>query len=591
MIHPSPSLQRVMQGACWITLVLLATAACAPLETPTVALTPAPTVPVTITALPTRAPAATLTSTPVPTPTPAPIQVYFAPGIPSDALDLLRQPFGSASASVRLTQDERQADIIFTTTAALSHTVAAEWVYAVAVPFPTFADAVTSTWLIRFWDGQPDALKPVTNNSATPVLFVTADTLRALTAFFGRAPAPGAPIQVTPQDKLVDAVWAARPASFAIVPFDQLDPRLKVLSLDGVSLLHRNGNNHYWLTLRVLVSARRGQELIAPLLRAGPLTNRNEARMTLLAMTGVTALSRDFAWVMDRQGVLYPDQKIKSWLTDADVVHISNEVAFNAECAISDLVGTGDMALCSKPGYLDLLRDVQARVIESTGNHLNDYGWQPFSYTLSLYQQAGLAYFGGGRTITEAQRAITLTDHGNVLGFVGCNPVGPPIAWVNGLNDGRPGAAPCPSPYSAMQKEIARLRAAGAVAIATLQYDEQPLGAYAYEVEPIQRDDFRRLADAGANIVSGSQAHHPQGFDLYRGAFIHHGPGNLFFDQTQTLGMRQLFVDRYLIYQGRVLSVELLTGIRDVDNWAQPRPMTAAERRAFLDVIFKASGW
>jgi hypothetical protein len=37
--------------------------------------------------------------------------------------------------------------------------------------------------------------------------------------------------------------------------------------------------------------------------------------------------------------------------------------------------------------------------------------------------------------------------------------------------------------------------------------------------------------------------------------------------------------------------VELLTGIRDVNNWAQPRPMTEAERRAFLQTIFKASGW
>ena len=82
------------------------------------------------------------------------------------------------------------------------------------------------------------------------------------------------------------------------------------------------------------------------------------------------------------------------------------------------------MAFCSAPKYFDLLKDVHARVIENTGNHINDYGWQPFSYTLSLYNQAGMVYFGGGRTITEAQRAITLTDHGNVLGFVGCNPVG-----------------------------------------------------------------------------------------------------------------------------------------------------------------------
>jgi poly-gamma-glutamate synthesis protein (capsule biosynthesis protein) len=200
-----------------------------------------------------------------------------------------------------------------------------------------------------------------------------------------------------------------------------------------------------------------------------------------------------------------------------------------------------------------------------------------------------MAYFGGGRTITEAQSAITLTDHGNVLGFVGCNPVGPPIAWVDGLSDGRPGAAPCRSPYPTMQAELQKLKAAGIVSIATLQYDEQPLGEYSYDTAPIQVADFRRLVDAGAAIVSGSQAHFPQGFDLYRSGFIHYGVGNLFFDQMQSLGVRQMFVDRYVIYGGRVLSVELFTGIRD--DPAQPRPMTADERRAFLQTIFKASGW
>jgi poly-gamma-glutamate synthesis protein (capsule biosynthesis protein) len=142
-----------------------------------------------------------------------------------------------------------------------------------------------------------------------------------------------------------------------------------------------------------------------------------------------------------------------------------------------------------------------------------------------------------------------------------------------------------------MQDELQKMKAIGAVTIATLQYEEQPLGDFSYDTAPIQMTDFRYLADAGAAIVSGSQGHQPQGFDLYHGSFIHYGMGNLFFDQAQTPGLRQTFVDRYVIYKSRVLSVELLTGIRDVNNWGQPRPMTEAERRAFLQIIFKASGW
>ena len=581
------------RAICWLLVLsaALALSACSPSISVTPALTPLPTV-----MLPTREPTATptlaLPATPARTATPAPIQVYIDSVVPDGARAALN-PIVSQRIpiSLTLTDNALVADWVFTPTQALTSAVAAEWLYAVAVPFPTYADRVTSTQISKFWDGQPGALAAIANEGVAPKLFVTTDTLRALTAFFGHAPAPNAPLQLVAPDTLADAVFAARPAAWTIVPFDQLDPKLKVLTLDGVSLLHRNGNNDYWLKLRVgLTQIKRGMEWVEPYLRNGPLTNRDESRMTILAMTGTTALGRDIAWVMERKGALYPDQKIKLWLTTADIVHISNEVSFNPDCP-SPQFGTGETIFCSAPKYFDLLKDVRARVIENTGNHMNDYGWQPFSYTLSLYDQAGMVYFGGGRTITEAQRAITLTDHGNVLGFVGCNPVGPPIAWVNGLDDGRPGAAPCQSPYPVMQAELKKLKAAGAVPIATLQYEEQPLGDFSYETAPIQVADFRRLVDAGAAIVSGSQGHQSQGFDLYRGGFIHYAVGNLFFDQAQTLGLRQTFVDRYVIYKGRVLSVELLTGIRDVNNWAQPRPMTEAERRAFLQIIFKASQW
>ncbi len=578
----------------WVFLfcVALVLSACSPSLAATPTRTPPPTV-----ILSTRELAATRTPVPPATPAPtakaAPIQVYFDRAIPSDARDAvvatLKPPTG---ASLVFTDEAAAADVVFMMTApTVPSTVIAEWVYAVAMPFPTLTDTVTHALITEFWDGHPDAMAVRTDNGAVPTLFVTPDTLRSLTAFFGHAPAPNAPIQIRPQDQLADAMFAARPASWAIVPFDQLDPKLKVLALDGVSPLHRNGDNNYWLKFRVgMIKVKRGVEWVAPYLQNEPLTNRDESRMTLLAMTGTTALGRDIAWVMEQKGVLYPGQKIKSWLTTADIVHLSNEVSFNPDCP-PPRFGTGETIFCSAPKYLDLFKDVRARVIENTGNHINDYGWQAFSYTLSLYDQAGMVYFGGGRTLTEAQRAITVTDHGNVLGFVGCNPVGPPIAWVNGLNDGRPGSAACQSPYPVMQAELKKLKASGAVPIATLQYQEQPLGDFSYNTAPSQVADFRHLVDAGAAIVSGSQGHQSQGFDLYRGGFIHFAVGNLFFDQTQTLGLRQTFVDRYVIYKGRVLSVELLTGIRDVDNWAQPRPMTQVERRAFLQTIFSASGW
>jgi poly-gamma-glutamate synthesis protein (capsule biosynthesis protein) len=48
-------------------------------------------------------------------------------------------------------------------------------------------------------------------------------------------------------------------------------------------------------------------------------------------------------------------------------------------------------------------------------------------------------------------------------------------------------------------------------------------------------------------------------------------------------------VDTYVIYDNRLLSVELWTGL--IENYARPRQMTAEERAQLLQTLFQASGW
>jgi poly-gamma-glutamate synthesis protein (capsule biosynthesis protein) len=55
------------------------------------------------------------------------------------------------------------------------------------------------------------------------------------------------------------------------------------------------------------------------------------------------------------------------------------------------------------------------------------------------------------------------------------------------------------------------------------------------------------------------------------------------------LGTRQTFVDTYTIYDGRLLNVELWTGL--IEDFFKPRLMTAEEREQALNAVFAASGW
>ena len=137
------------------------------------------------------------------------------------------------------------------------------------------------------------------------------------------------------------------------------------------------------------------------------------------------------------------------------------------------------------------------------------------------------------------------------------------------------------------------MKAAGDVVIASIQHYEY----YSPEARPLQMKDFRRLAQAGADVVSGSQAHYSQEMEFDQGVFIHYGLGNLFFDQmgydytdgTRTTNTRREFLDRHVFYSGKLISSELLTAM--LEDYSKPRPMTPDERAAFLSEYFKASGW
>jgi poly-gamma-glutamate synthesis protein (capsule biosynthesis protein) len=238
------------------------------------------------------------------------------------------------------------------------------------------------------------------------------------------------------------------------------------------------------------------------------------------------------------------------------------------------------MVFCSNPTYIELLEHIDVDAIELTGNHVLDWGLGAMELSLTMYDERGIPYFGGGWNLGQAQTPLTLTSGGHTFGFVGCNPVGPRAAWAT---ENQAGAAPCD--YDLLYSQISEMREAGTIPIVTLQYWE----FYQYAPTSQQQDDFYAIAEAGAAIVSGSQAHQPQGFDFHSGAFIHYGLGNLFFDQMWSLETRQEFLDRHVFYDGRHISTEILTAI--LEDYSRPRPMTPEERQALLTAAFAASGW
>jgi poly-gamma-glutamate synthesis protein (capsule biosynthesis protein) len=261
------------------------------------------------------------------------------------------------------------------------------------------------------------------------------------------------------------------------------------------------------------------------------------------------------------------------------VIHTSNEVSFAADCPYPD-PNSETGVFCARDSYFELLKVMRLNVVELTGNHVNDWGVAALNHTLDVYDTNKIVHFGGGRNLADARQGITVTHNGNRLAFVGCNPVGPSGAWAA---EKKPGAAPCDDAF--LSQEIPRLRKLADIVIMTIQYQEY----YQYTTPPDQQAFFKKYARMGAQVVIGSQAHQPQGFALVEGAFIHYGLGNLYFDQMNALGTRQMFIDKLIMYDHRHLSTVLFTGL--IEDYSRPRPMTETERADFLRTIFQASGW
>ncbi len=532
-----------------------------------------------ITPTPTRTPrptpTPTSTPTPLPTPTPTwPVTLSIPDMLPGTTAYELNFVLANHHDFFTLANSNETAAVQVTLNPDANVPVIAEWVYAVVAPFPTLTDQVSWADVVNSWNGAP------TGPFADRPLLMTADTANILSTIMGH-PAPGA-IETMPAWEIVQRAWDNRPA-WAIVPFDQLEPRWKVLRVDDVSVLDKDVDiTNYPLVVRTGVTGlERGVTKLQEAL-GGTLTNRDPAKMSVVVLTGVTALTRATAMRMNRHGVTYPAQDIRPWLVEADVTHISNEVSFAENCPAPTNYTT--MVFCSDPSYFELLEHLDVDVVELTGNHLLDWGVEAMKFSLLMYDTRGVPYYGGGWNVAQAQTPLTITHGVHTFGFVGCNPAGPSSNWAT---EELPGAAPCD--FGALSEQlgpqIRQLRERFVIPIVTLQY----LETYEYEPTALQRTEFRALSEAGAAIVSGSQAHQPQGFDFYNGSFIHYGLGNLFFDQMQSLETRQEFIDRHVFYDGRHISTELLTAI--LEDYARPRPMTPEERAELLKVTFAASGW
>ena len=441
--------------------------------------------------------------------------------------------------------------------------------YAVVAPFDTVQDDISLRELQLRWQGI----------EAAPLFFMQE-------AAHDLAPVLGVQRVSTLSEQSWKTLFANTSAPLGILPFDKLDPSFKVLTIDGVNVLDNQLNpTDYPLAVGLSVEGD-GASIVAEMLRPaiGKHTNRDRSRMTTLVMTGVTAMTRGTARRMERYGDDYPAWVISGTLTAADITHISNEVPFLDDCDVND--SPNSLTMCSHTDYWATLEAVGTDIVGLSGNHVNDFGRRGARRSIGWYRENNIPIYGSGLNVTEACAPLLWEHNGNSFAFIAALAFGPEFAWAT---DELPGACYYYDQKAELLASIRNLTEIVDIVAVELQFEE----SYNPNPLPYQVTEFREIRAAGAELMTGVQSHVPQSLEPYGRddtggpGVILYGLGNLFFDQMQSWNTRTELIARHTIYDGRIISTEILTTV--LEDFAQPRWATPDEREEILTRIFRAA--
>lgn len=368
-------------------------------------------------------------------------------------------------------------------------------------------------------------------------------------------------------------------SAVAFIPADQLSLDVKLLTFEGEYYLDSFTSGAVFRQVDFIGGSTGGL--------AGLTLNDYPGKSGTLKvnMTGVTALTREMQnKLRSVSGGEYFSAKIGDFLADADITHVSNEVSFKSPCPYSRV------KFCSPPEMIEALKDSGVDLVELTGNHNNDVGSTYNTETIKLYHELGWKTVGGGLNAAEAAKPYVANMKGSQIAFLAYN-------YADGPNSGAiatsTSAGANPFSFDKVESDVAAAKQTADFVIVNIQFWEcyaYPDGYVEYPTcdVPIgqQESVFKQVADLGANMVIGSSAHQPQTYEIYKGAPIYYGLGNMYFEQTQWPGTERGIILTHYFIGGKLVQTKLTPTVYGKDF--QTRKMTNKEALYLLGRLHDA---
>src|SRR5215208_4394205 len=327
------------------------------------------------------------------------------------------------------------------------------------------------------------------------------------------------------------------PDALGLVPWDEVGPRVKALSVDGEALLDAERSGDYPLRPKG-ATVPEPEELRRVVVGGDIVLDRGQNYMVIQKGMGIDfPLDGGYAAVTSRvpepsayseTGIIHQFTAertgragaVREYLSGADLTlaNFENPVIRDAVYHPDATTFTGDLRL------MPVLDQAGLDGVTLGNNHILDAGTTGLEETMGHLDDAGVEHAGAGMDLAQAREPMIFDVGGTKIGVLSYMGV-PSYDWA-WATETAPGTAPLVR--NVMERDIKRLRPKVDLVVVLPHWGIE----YMATPEPEQVDLAHAAIDAGADIFIGGHAHWPKGIEMYEGKPIYYGVGNFLLDQS-----------------------------------------------------------
>ena len=354
-----------------------------------------------------------------------------------------------------------------------------------------------------------------------------------------------------------DSIFLSRVANennIALISWQKLSPRLKVLSLD----------NQFFFDKTIDITKYPLQFTQKVTLDKKTLEDFNQSNINRIVSTGEIIPARTVEKFMrNKNDYTYPFQAVKPFLDKYDKQISTLE---------SPLLGSGNGNVCAlncltfvgNEKFMEGLKYSGVDLVTLADNHSMNAGIEGMTNTIKILDSIGIKHVGGSPTNNEDSTDPAIIEI-NVIkyGVLGYNDIPSVNDWATDshggtgrIDDNNYHILP-----NQVSHDVARAKAKGAQFIIAMMH----WGAREYTNDPLphQKDLAHNLVDNGVDLVIGDHPHWVMSTEFYTPAsggdpkFIYYGIGNFIFDQDWSLETSQGSFLEMNFYNNKLLSLHI----------------------------------